>query len=177
MMLLVGVLFAVFFFLFFFWLFPLFFHGIPWQPTDMKRVRRMLQMSGLKPGEVVYDLGCGDGRILICAAREFQARAVGVELNPWLYTLAVMRVFFSGCSSRVRVIFGNLHNVPLREADVVTIFLFSHVNELLQEKFRRELRNGARIVSYVWKLQSWVPVISDSEYHLYLYIKEEEQSR
>jgi hypothetical protein len=97
---------------------------------------------------------------------------VGVELNPWLYLLAVLRVFFSGCSSRVRVIFGNLHNVPLEEADVVTIFLFSHVNELLQEKFRRELKRGARIVSYVWKLPSWVPVASDGEYHLYLYVNE-----
>lgn len=170
-MLFLGVLFAVVLFLFFFWLFPLFFHGIPWQPTDMKRVRRMLEMSGLKPGEVLYDLGCGDGRILVCAAREYRAQAVGVELNPWLYLLAILRVFFSGHGSRVRVIFGNLHTVPLYEADVVTIFLFSHVNELLQEKFHRELKEGARIVSYVWKLPSWVPVMSDSEYNLYLYVK------
>jgi cyclopropane fatty-acyl-phospholipid synthase-like methyltransferase len=171
-MVIMGMVFVITFLFFFFWLFPLFFHGIPWQPTDMRRVRRMLQMSELKPGEVVYDLGCGDGRILVCAAREFQARAVGVELNPWLYVLAVLRVFFSGCSSRVQIIFGNLHNVPLEEADVVTIFLFSHVNELLQEKFRQELKKGARIVSYVWKLPSWVPVASDGEYQLYLYVNE-----
>ncbi|NSW76404.1 MAG: class I SAM-dependent methyltransferase [Candidatus Atribacteria bacterium] len=170
-MLFLGVLFSVTLFLFFFWLFPLFFHGIPWQPTDMKRVRRMLEMSDLKPGEVLYDLGCGDGRILVCAAREYRAQAVGVELNPWLYLLAILRVFFSGHASRVRVIFGNLHTVPLYEADVVTIFLFSHVNELLQEKFRRELKEGARIVSYVWKLPSWVPAVFDSEYNLYLYVK------
>ena len=54
--------------------FPGFFNGIPWQPTDMKRVRRMLEMAEVKPDEVVYDLGCGDGRIIICAAREFGAR-------------------------------------------------------------------------------------------------------
>ncbi len=50
----------------FFWFIPVFFHGIPWQPTDMKRVRRMLEMADIKPDEVVYDLGCGDGRIIIC---------------------------------------------------------------------------------------------------------------
>lgn len=173
-MVIVGIGFIVAFLFFFFWLFPLFFRGIPWQPTDMKRVRRMLAMAEVKPHEVVYDLGCGDGRILICAAREFQARAVGVELNPWLYALAVLRVLFSGCSGKVRVIFGNLHAVPLQEADVVTLFLFSHVNEFLQEKFRRELRDGTRIVSYVWKLPSWIPVTWDARYSLYLYVKGKE---
>lgn len=171
-----GVVFFVFLLFFFFWLLPLFFRGIPWQPTDMKRVRRMLVMSNLKPGEVLYDLGCGDGRILLCAAREFQAYAVGVELNPWLYVLALLRVFFSGLSPRVKVIFGNLHQISLHKADVVAIFLFSHVNEHLQDKFRRELKKGARVVSYVWKLPSWVPAAFDSFYDIYLYVQEEKSN-
>ena len=167
----IGLFLIVVALLFFFWFFPVFFHGIPWQPTDMKRVRRMLEMAEVKPDEVVYDLGCGDGRIIICAAREFGARAVGVELNPWLYFLALVRVWIRGLSRRVKVIFGNLHQVDLKEADVVTIFLYSHVNDLLQEKFQRELKPGARIVSYVWVLKNWKPVAVDSEHDLYLYVK------
>ncbi len=131
----------------------------------------MLEMAEVKPDEVVYDLGCGDGRIIICAAREFGARAVGVELNPWLYFLALVKVWVKGLSRRVKVIFGNLHQVDLKEADVVTIFLYSHVNDLLQEKFQRELKPGARIVSYVWVLKNWKPVAVDSEHDLYLYVK------
>ena len=168
----IGIFLIVVALLFFFWFFPVLFNGIPWQPTDMKRVRRMLEMADIKPGEVVYDLGCGDGRIIICAAREFGARSVGVELNPWLYFLALLRVWVSGLSPRVKVIFGNLHQVDLREADVVTIFLYSHVNDLLQEKFQRELKPGARIVSYVWVLKNWEPVAIDSKYDLYLYVKD-----
>lgn len=161
---------AVFLVLFFFWLFPLFFRGIPWQPTDMRRVRKMLTMSGLRPGEVVYDLGCGDGRILICAAREFGARAVGVELNPWLFAIAWLRVFFLGLRPRVRVIFGNIFNVDLSQADVVTLFLFEHVNEALKAKLLRELKKGTRIVSYVWTFQGWTPKEVDRELRLFLYV-------
>lgn len=168
------IVFGIFFF---FWLFPLFFRGIPWQPTDMRRVRRMLEMSKLCPDEVVYDLGCGDGRILVCAAREFGARAVGVELNPWLFLLAWFRVLSLGLQSRVRVIFGNIFSVDLAEADVVTLFLFEHVNEALKEKLNRELKEGARIVSYVWTFRGWVPKEIDRELRLFLYVKGESEGR
>lgn len=161
---------AVFLVLFFFWLFPLFFRGIPWQPTDMRRVRKMLVMSGLRPGETVYDLGCGDGRILICAAREFGAKAVGIELNPWLFAIAWLRVLFLGLRPKVRVIFGNIFKVNLSQADVVTLFLFEHVNEALKEKLLRELRKGTRIVSYVWTFQGWTPKEVDRELRLFLYV-------
>lgn len=168
---------AVFVALFFFWLFPLFFRGIPWQPTDMRRVRRMLAMSGLQPGEVVYDLGCGDGRILICAAREFGAQAVGIELNPWLFVVAWLRVFFLGLRPKVRVIFGNIFNVDLSRADVVTLFLFEHVNEALKAKLLRELKEGARIVSYVWTFQGWTPKEVDRNLRLFLYVRGESEPR
>ena len=74
------------------------FNGIPWQPTDMKRVKRMLEMAKLKPDETLYDLGCGDGRILIYAAQNYRAKAVGIEINPWLFALSWVRVF-SGFTS------------------------------------------------------------------------------
>jgi cyclopropane fatty-acyl-phospholipid synthase-like methyltransferase len=170
----VGFLLGVLGVLFFFWVFPLFFRGIPWQPTDMRRVRRMLEMARVQPGEVVYDLGCGDGRIVICAVREFQAKAVGIELNPWLFCVALLRVFFLGLRPRARIIFGNIFSVDLRAADVVTLFLFEHVNEALKEKLERELKRGARIVSYVWTFRGWIPKEVDPSLRLYLYVKNDE---
>ncbi len=158
--------------LFFWWVFPFFFHGIPWQPTDMVRVRRMLEMASVQPGEVVYDLGCGDGRILICAAREFEAVARGFEINPWLVFLARIRIQFARLGHRVRVHLKDIHTVDLSKADVVTMFLFQHVNDRLEDKFRRELRSGARIVSYVWILKGWKPLDTDPVKRLYLYIKQ-----
>ncbi|MBC7218158.1 MAG: class I SAM-dependent methyltransferase, partial [Candidatus Caldatribacterium sp.] len=130
---------------------------------------------GLRPGEGLYVLGCGDGRILICAAREFGARAVGIELNPWLFLLSSLRVLFLGLRPRVRVIFGNIFNVDLSEADVVTLFLFEHVNEALKEKLLRELKEGTRIVSYVWTFSGWVPKEVDRELRLFLYVRGESE--
>ncbi|MCX6090957.1 MAG: class I SAM-dependent methyltransferase [Candidatus Atribacteria bacterium] len=158
-------------FLFFWWIFPLFFHGIPWQPTDMKRVRRMLEMAELKPDDTLYDLGCGDGRILVFAARQYGARAVGVEINPWLFALAWLRVFFSGLSHRVTVRLANIHEVPLHDSDVITMFLFQHVNDRLRDKLIQELKPGTRIVSYVWILKDWKLDLVDEKYRLYRYTR------
>jgi SAM-dependent methyltransferase len=158
-------------FLFFWWIFPLFFNGIPWQPTDMKRVKRMLEMAKLKPDETLYDLGCGDGRILIYAAQNYRAKAVGIEINPWLFALSWVRVFFLGLHHRVKVELKNIHDVSLQNADVVTIFLFQNVNDLLKDKFLKELKPGARIVSYVWILKDWNPDLVDQEYRLFKYTR------
>jgi len=158
-------------FLFFWWIFPLFFHGIPWQPTDMKRVKRMLEMAQLKPNEMVYDLGCGDGRILILAARKHGARAVGIEINPWLFALAWLRIFLLGLSSKVKVRLANIHDISIQDADVITIFLFQNVNDRLRNKFWQELKPGARIVSYVWILKDWQPDLVDNEFRLYKYTR------
>ncbi len=158
--------------LFFWWVFPFFYHGIPWQPTDMVRVRRMLEMASVSPGELVYDLGCGDGRILVCAAREFKAMAEGFEINPWLVLLARLRIWSSRLSKQVRVRLQDIYTVDLSKADVITMFLFQHVNDRLDEKFRRELKDGARIVSYVWILKGWKPSHTDPVKRLYLYKKQ-----
>lgn len=154
---------------FFWWIFPLFFHGIPWQPTDMKRVRRMLEMANPQPGELLIDLGCGDGRICIEAARRYRVRAIGYEINPWLYAWARLRVLFSGLSSQIRIELGNIHQVDLRKADVVTLFLFQHVNDRLEGKMSEELRTGSRVVSYVWIFKGWKPAATDPVLRIYLY--------
>lgn len=163
---------VVFAALLFFWFFPVLIGGIPWQPTDMRRVRKMLTMAQVKPNEVVYDLGCGDGRIVIAAVREFGAKAVGVEANPWLYLVAWIRIFLLGLWRSARVVLGNLYHQDLSQADVITLFLFQHVNDRLEEKLKRELKPGARVVSYVWVFKNWEPSQVDTEGRLYLYEKE-----
>jgi SAM-dependent methyltransferase len=143
--------------------------GAPWVPTSRQVIRRMLDMAELKPGEVVYDLGCGDGRVLVTAARHFGACAVGVEVDWSRYLWSVLAVTIRGLWSRVRIIRGDLFSVDLHDADVVFTFLLQDTNDRLKEKLRRELRPGARIVSNIFTFSGFPLVSADEELHLYLY--------
>lgn len=129
----------------------------PYVPTPMIIVEQMLELSELKPGETLYDLGCGDGRILIMAAEKFQARAVGVELNPNLYREALGKVKARGLEDRVRIIQGDLLDQNLRPADVVTLYLLSSANEKIRPRMEKSLRNGSRVVSHDFKIPGWKP--------------------
>lgn len=143
--------------------------GAPWVPTSRQVIRRMLEMADLRPGELLFDLGCGDGRVLITAARSFGARAVGVEVDLSRYLWSVFAVTFRGLWSRVKVIRGDLFSVNLAEADVIFTFLLQDTNERLKEKLRRELRPGTRIISNIFTFSGFPLVAADEELHLYLY--------
>lgn len=143
--------------------------GAPWLPTSRKHVRRMLSLAGVQPGEVVYDLGSGDGRVLFIAAREFGARAVGIELDPLRYAWTQVWITLSGLRGQVRVIWGNFFTQDISEADVVTVYLLPKTNIRLWRKLWRELRPGARIVSNIFIFPGIVPAHIDKEAHLYLY--------
>jgi len=124
-----------------------YFAGAIWSPTPIKIVKRMLKLADLKPGEKLYDLGCGDGRIAIMAAK-LGAKAVGIEINPLLYLLAKL------ASIRVpnlELRWGNLYNVDLSDADVVALYLSPSGNLKLMKNLKK-LKPGARIVSYRWPL-------------------------
>ncbi len=146
-----------------------FFTGAIWSPTPMKTVRRMLQMAWVRPGEKVYDLGSGDGRIAIAAAREFGATSVGIEINPFLASLAKLKVAAAGLGGAVKIVWGNLYNYSFRDADVVAVYLSSRGNERLKKKLERELKDGARVVSHRWHFEGWEPVKADEERKVYLY--------
>jgi ubiquinone/menaquinone biosynthesis C-methylase UbiE len=126
-------------------------------PSPQEVVERMLQLAHLQPGEMVYDLGSGEGRIVITAARNFKARAVGVELSPELCRIATGRVKDLGLQNRVRILHANLLKVDLRPADVVTIYLLTSANELLKPNLERDLRPGARVVSHDFEIRGWKP--------------------
>jgi SAM-dependent methyltransferase len=121
--------------------------GGVWFPTPKKHIRSMLQMAKLKPGELVYDLGCGDGRVLILAAKEFGARGVGIEVDPLRYRVARWRVRRAGLEDQVELIQGTYNQQDISSADVVTLYLVQKMINRLAPKLVRELRPGARLVS------------------------------
>lgn len=148
------------------------FVGGAWSPTAMARVRQMLHLARVQPEEVVYDLGAGDGRVVITAAREFGARAVGVEIDPLRAVLCRWRVRRARLQHRVRIERTNFFTLDLSKADVVTFYLSQAAADKLRRKFETELKAGARIVSHGRPLPGWRPATVDPQHRLYVYIVE-----
>lgn len=121
----------------------------------------MLVLSELKPDELVYDLGCGDGRVVIMAAQEFRARAVGVELREDLVKRANEKIVELGLDDRVKILRSDLFKVDLRSADVVTLYLTTSANEKVRPKLESELKYGARVVSHDYEVLDWKPLKID----------------
>jgi SAM-dependent methyltransferase len=127
-------------------------------PTPDAVVDAMLQAANVKAGDIVYDLGSGDGRILIAAARKYGARGVGIEIDPALVARAKENAEAAGVADRVRFVTGNLFAADLSEATVVTLYLLQSINERLRPKLVRELKPGARVVSHVFNMgPEWPP--------------------
>lgn len=127
----------------------------PFVPSPQAVVEKMLEAAELKPGETVYDLGCGDGRILITAAKKFHARGVCVEISPELVRQTARQVRELGLQDQIQVIEGNLLEADLRGADVVTLYLLTSSNERLKPKLEASLRRGARVVSHDFIMPGW----------------------
>jgi SAM-dependent methyltransferase len=126
-------------------------------PTPHPVVEAMLQIAGVRAGDVVYDLGSGDGRIPIAAARRYGVRAVGIELDARLVEQARCRAQEAGVAHLVEFRQQDIFDSDLREATVVTLFLFPQTNEKLLPKLRAELPAGARIVSHRFGIGDWPP--------------------
>jgi len=124
-------------------------------PTPQFLVNRMLEAGGVKPGHVVYDLGSGDGRVVITAAQQFGARAVGVELMPDLVRKARERIMGLGLADRVTIVEGSALRVDLSPADVVTMWFLTDSNERLRPHLERQLKVGARVVSNEFPVRGW----------------------
>ncbi len=147
----------------------------PYVSSPQPLVSKMLEMAGLKQGETLYDLGCGDGRILIAAARDFSARAVGVELSAVLARRSREHAETLGLGNRIEVIEGDLLAVDLKDADVVSIYLMTEANAQLRPKLEKELKPGARVVSLEFEIRGWKPSRVEKytahrhDYKIYLY--------
>ncbi|MEM7115062.1 MAG: class I SAM-dependent methyltransferase [Chloroflexota bacterium] len=122
--------------------------GAPWVPTTMREVHKMLQMADVGSNDLVYDLGCGDGRTVVTAARRYGARAVGIEIDPLRYLWCQLLITVLGLRGRVKIVFGDFFNQDLSNATVVTCYLLQSTNEKLEAKFKQELSPSTRIVSH-----------------------------
>ena len=130
---------------------------VRYEPTPMPVVRALLELADVGPQDLVYDLGSGDGRIPITAAKEFGARGVGIEIDPALVTQAQANAREAGVEDKVAFRLGDMYAADVRSATVVTLFLHPGPNLKLREKLRADLPAGSRIVSYVWDMGGWTP--------------------
>jgi predicted RNA methylase len=145
------------------------YRGAPWAPTPMVKVHKMLTMADVGPDDLVYDLGCGDGRLIVTAARRYGSRAVGIEVDPLRFLWCQGLVTVLGLRGRVRVVYGDFFAEDFGEADVVTCYLLQSTNNELEEKLRQELRPGTRVVSNQFTFPGLHLVRRDDEAQLYLY--------
>ena len=130
-------------------------------PTPQTVVEHMLALAQLKPNEMVYDLGCGDGRIVITAARQFHARAVGIEIRRDIYEATLGKVASLGLADQVRIVHGNALQTDLSPADVVTLYLLTSSNERLKPVLSRYLKPSARVVSHDFEIRGWRAALTE----------------
>jgi predicted RNA methylase len=130
----------------------------PYVPSPPQVIRQMLILAQLKPREVFFDLGAGDGRTVVMAAKDFGARAVGVELREDLVKKALSTVYENGLQDRVTIVNGDMFNVDLTSADVIFLYLTTSANEKVKPKLETELKPGVRVVSHDYEIIGWKPV-------------------
>ena len=151
---------------------------VPYVPTPQDIVDKMLELAKVTSDDVVYDLGSGDGRIVITAAQKYGAHAVGVEINPDLYRQSSDRIKELGLNDRAHIMCEDMFDVSVSRATVVTLYLLSSFNEKLRPKLETQLHSGARIVCHDFHVPGWdadkiVDVTSKNgiPHKLYLYIR------
>jgi SAM-dependent methyltransferase len=144
-------------------------YGLPSRPTGLNRIRQALKLVNLQPDEVLYDLGSGDGRVLIIAAREFRARAVGIEIGPVQRVFSWVKVRRSGIRHKVRIEAGNFYKADLREADVVFVYATSKEVVKLASHLERQMKPGSRLVSISADFPEWEPSVFDERDLIFVY--------
>ena len=143
----------------------------PYVPSTRMNVDEMLRVAGVKPGDVVYDLGSGDGRVVIAAARDYGARGVGIEIDPALVKASTDNAREAGVAERVLFRQGDVLTADVREATVVTMYLLTSLVAKLENRLFTELRPGARIVAHDYGFLNWKPdreVKISKTYYLYV---------
>jgi len=145
---------------------------VPYVPSPEAIVKGLLKLADVHKGDVVYDLGCGDGRIVIAAVKDFGARGVGVDLNPERIKEANENARKAGVTGRVSFREGDLFDAKMDDATVVTLYLLPSVNLKLKPKLLRDLKPGTRVVSHSFDMGDWKPAkeIEVDGRNLYLWI-------
>ena len=130
---------------------------VPYEPTPPAVVERMIDLAEVHSGDVVYDLGCGDGRIVIAAVRRRGVRGVCVEIDPDLVQKSRENAKAAGVADRIQFVEGDLFEAPIADATVVTLYLWPHVNLRLRPRLLAELKPGTRVVSHSHDMGDWAP--------------------
>ncbi|MHA1908594.1 MAG: SAM-dependent methyltransferase [Candidatus Thorarchaeota archaeon] len=144
--------------------------GAPWLPTPKKRVRAMLEIADVTADDVVYDLGSGDGRIIVMAAKDYGATSVGIEIDPLRYHWSKLNIRRHRLRSKVKVLRTNFFKTDLSDATVVTLYQGHDINKKIRDKLAENLKSGTRVVSYRFILTGWEPVKTDEESSTFLYV-------
>lgn len=168
------ILFFFFFFILFFivvalWIFIPALYGLPPVPTKPERIRKALKLANLQPNETLYDLGAGDGRVLLIAARDFGAKAVGIEVGPIQCALIWLRATASGFGMQIEVRWENYYQVKLKDADVVFVYATSQEVMKLAPHLNLEMKRGSRLVSIAADFSEWEPSTFDRQSLIFVY--------
>ncbi|MBI2688727.1 MAG: class I SAM-dependent methyltransferase [Acidobacteria bacterium] len=150
----------------------------PYVPTPQEIIDRMLEVAHARLGDTVIDVGCGDGRILVTAVQKFQAKAIGIEIDPKLAAQASDTIMRLGLKNKARVLRADVFDADLSPADIVTMYLTTSFNEKLRPKFEKSLRPGTRVVSHDYGIRGWNPVeveevfVHGRRHRIFLYVVE-----
>jgi SAM-dependent methyltransferase len=149
---------------------------VPYISTPVPVVDAMLRLAAVRPGDLVYDLGCGDGRIVVTAARDFGARGVGIDIDPRRIEEANALARANGVQAQVRFAVQDLFKTDFSEATVLALYLYPELNAKLLPKLRAELKPGTRVVSHQFRIGDWPPDRSETvwsgsvDHQLFLWI-------
>jgi SAM-dependent methyltransferase len=132
-------------------------YDVPFVPTPPEVVDEMLRLAGVKSGDVLYDLGCGDGRIVIAAAKRYGVKAIGIDIDPVRIRESNENAAKAGLAGKVRFLQEDLFKADFKDATVITMYLLTSVNLRLRPKLLAELRPGTRLVSHSFEMGDWRP--------------------
>lgn len=145
------------------------FTGAPFVPTSRKTAKKMVEMADIKRTDIVYDLGSGDGRLLLLAAKQLPKKIVGIEINLFLVLLTKLISLFSPQKSLINCKWGNFWGTPLYDADIVFVYLLPWKMDALKQKLFKELKPGAKVISNSFQFVGWKQIQYDKKNSVYVY--------
>jgi hypothetical protein len=144
-------------------------YGLPPVPTKRERIHHALELANLQPNETLYDLGAGDGRVLLIAARDFGAKAVGIEIGPIQWALTWLRITASGFGHQIQIWWGDFYKANLNDADVVFVYATSKEVMKLAPYLETQMKEGARLISISADFSKWEPSVVDEHDLIFIY--------